>query len=161
MGVRLSGFGEEDGGEGEVSEVYIVTRGSYSDYSIAAVFSTEKKAWDFVRYWMENGNPWDWRDAEVETREIDPHGRDLKDNLAPYFVRMDRDGNTSQLFECRETASEGNTGFDRQGNLYMHPRARDKKHAVKIVNERRGRILAENKWGDQHWLLNAMGTKYR
>lgn len=144
-----------------MSKIYIVTRGSYSDYSIAAVFSTEVKAWDFVRYWQENGNSYDWHDAEVEIRELDPLRRDLKDNLAPYFVRMDRDGNTSQLFECRETMSEGNTGFDVEGNLYTHPRARDKEHAVKITNERRARILAENKWGDQDWLLKVMGTKYR
>lgn len=63
-------------------KVYIVTSGSYSDYGIHEVFSTEEEA---KKYIDAVGTDDDW---EVEEYEVDP--TDWKDSRGIYCIYIDR-----------------------------------------------------------------------
>jgi hypothetical protein len=62
---------------------------------------------------------------------------------------MDKEGNSS---ECNISDSDygfGETeqhGFDIHGAMYIHVFAKDHEHAIKITNEKRVQLIANNQW---------------
>jgi hypothetical protein len=76
-----------------MKNVYVFTKGSYDDYAIEAIFSSRKKAIDFVK--SLNPDPkskFTWEDAWIETWPVDttpmkpytgraPHKEDVLDIL--------------------------------------------------------------------------------
>jgi len=77
-------------------KVYIVTSGSYSDYGIHEVFSTEDEA---KKYIDAVGTDDDW---EVEEYEVDP--TDWKDSRGIYCIKINRmSGNVSVGYRYDET----------------------------------------------------------
>ena len=41
------------------------------------------------------------------------------------------------------------TGFDIKGDMFMTVFAKDEKHAIKIANEKRAMLIAEDCWGNK------------
>jgi hypothetical protein len=110
--------------------VYVVTDGSYSDYSIRGVFSTEQKAQKFIDHLGNNLDS-----PTIEEWNLDDFDSD--DERLPIKVTMDKYGNEA---ECEHYVSVFTTfnvvDTNRFNNkLCVNVRAKDDKHAIKIANE--------------------------
>jgi len=133
-----------------MAKVFVVTSGCYSDYAIRNVFSTEQLAEDFMNMFSDDGYP-EWND--IEEWEVDALGNDMHGKKA-YRVRMNKKGVTVEVdirdsaygFECRDGAEGCATIIDIHNNMCADIAATDEEHAVKIANERRVRLIAENRW---------------
>jgi hypothetical protein len=143
-----------------MKEIYLVTQGSYSDYGVRGVFTDKDLA---TEYAAQITTKYDV--ADVETRPI------MTELIAPigyrgYSIKMDVDGNTDEV-------ENGEVGRDTDENSYAdcdfvldspdkwtgngkyiisgHYNffiCTDKgvEGAIKIANERRIRMISENKW---------------
>lgn len=132
--------------------VWVLTCGKYSDYQLVGLFSTEQLAREYKEAFKDK-----WRDYH-EPREmfLDPGDTSFyKEGRKPYGLYMDRDGNSSDIEErWGADCTEG------EYRLYLYTDypncnetmldftcwATDKEHAVKIANEVRVQLIAEDKW---------------
>jgi len=118
-------------------KVYLVTKGSYSDYRVCCVCSTMEKAEYARRLYVAD---------DIETEELDglpehPHG------MLRYAVTMDRDGNsTCQTESLYYTTDDEWRPYGNGTHVSFHMWASDKTHAVKIANERRAVLIATGQW---------------
>jgi len=121
-------------------KIYIVTQGYYSDYGIVGVFTDKSKAEELCNFGNEIDN---WSDTRIETYESDTI--DVKDKQL-FFVRMQPDGKVLEVEkDFYITDIEDNTvGQDVNGNYYTTCLARDEKHAIKIMAERKLKFNVEN-----------------
>lgn len=137
------------------SEIYIVTHGSYSDYGILGVFLDRALADEFAAQ----------RRADVE---VWPLGAlDLPVGHRRYRVIMDEEGSTEEhgvdvISTCGEDVDLSHAEGDTTGPhtkwgtperfLYTGTRAiyvttdMGEQGAIKIANERRLRLVADNQW---------------
>lgn len=127
--------------------VYIVTHGSYSDYKVYGVFSTEDKAEEFrVAFGFD----------DVEEYALDPpQGTYAKQGRRAYQVVMLKDGSTERVGDATlsgraialgPTSATLSRDSSLEVALSVLTWATDEGHAVKIANEIRTRILAEGRW---------------
>lgn len=139
-------------GDGEVTTIYIVTSGSYSDYGINAAFTDKALA---ERYLADHAHN---NDEQIEEYEADPTGWIPPAGMEYFSVKLARNGD---VLECRGWGKVGpdNGAEDpvTKGYCYDHNHtlhrcvatscwARDKEHAIKIVGERRARFIASGEW---------------
>lgn len=127
-----------------MKQVYAVTDGDYSDYKVIGVYSTQKRAEYAHRlYGVDN---------EIEVWVVDELPEHPRGMLL-FHVRMARDGEVVRMWQGSpgggvvgiESASNyGSVRF--RENLAFDVWAKDEKHAIKIVNEYRGRMLADGMW---------------
>ena len=127
-------------------KVYIVTSGDYSDYGIDAVFTNKKTAEVFAG---KIG-------GEVEIWEISPS--DLIDKITHnkiFCVRMNKEGNTDLVMEEDFDSGDIKNAMEKKTEIFKavdgysmitYMFAKDEKHAVKIANERRVQLIANNEW---------------
>lgn len=144
----------------EVTTLYVVTEGEYSDYRVMGIFSTEEKAKEAATYWNCLNDIEQWQlDPEIPNTD----GRYL------YCVVMNKDGtlhcvqyggnpsreNSSDLFRDSPYGSG-----DRNGPIAFYVMGRDEAHAIKVANERRIQLLAADAWdGDwQTWRKRCAST---
>jgi hypothetical protein len=143
-----------------MNEVYLVTRGRYSDYGVYGVFVDKLLAEEYAQQISTK-----YDNAKVETRPI------ITNLIAPvghraYGITMDIDGNTSEI-ENEEVyddsldrsypelvyVSERNdvpshyTQTGRYGFYVVTDKGQE--GAIKIANERRVRMIAENTWPEK------------
>ena len=119
---------------------YVVTSGCYSDYGIEAVFSSRKAAEAFVAVFSDKRS---WGAKTIEEWPMNPHAQEVASGLMPWFVRMTPEGNATEVrHEDSTYGIDDATRRDTRGNFIDHMWARDKEHAVKIMNERRIVLLA-------------------
>jgi hypothetical protein len=138
--------------------VYLVSRGYYSDYRVVAVFSTLQRAKEFMNL-LPHEKEWN----EVETYELDPPTVALiKEGYQYYTVRMRRDGkvesvavqplNVYSIEECsRDSIHDFYFVPCRGGGELLEAAvwAKSEQHAIKIVNEKRVQLIAQNKWKEE------------
>ena len=124
-----------------MNTIYVVTEGSYSDYRICGVFDSKELAKKFAKSFGEDC-------MEIEEYTLNPFLKEVNENYKPFCIRMTSKG------ECKEVriqdgynCLDSEYGFDSDKNLYCSVFAKDEKHAIKIVNEKRIQILASNTWG--------------
>lgn len=120
--------------------IFVVTSGSYSDYGINAVFTDRALAEAFVSKFNAVER---YEDASIE--EWEANVPDLRGHSV-FFVRMTRSGDVR---ECNEVARssywlDSAPSTDLGGNLISTHVAKDKEHAIKIMNERRTAWLLEH-----------------
>ena len=127
-----------------MSLVYAVTDGSYSDYHVIGVYSTQKRAEYAHRLYRA--------DNEIEVWVVDelpehPRGMFL------FNVLMDRSGEVFRTWQrSPPRATTGIESASNYGRIDLREQvsfdvwAKDEKHAIKIVNEYRGRMLADVMW---------------
>ncbi len=134
------------------NEVYLVTRGEYSDYSICAIFSDKKLAEKYIELFKGNSEEELEEELRIETYKVNPYQYELKADYKPYFVRMTKEGNCIEIkiqdlsyaFESKD--EDLDFGFDIHKNMYLSSFAKDEKDAIKIANEKRLQLIAENRW---------------
>ena len=132
-------------------KIFIVTSGAYSDYHINAAFSTKENAEKYNKLYANS----DFED--IEEFEVDDEmaliNRIRDEKITIYLVCMDRDGNIKETIKESPSISlvkELLTGKQKPV-LYadcmdMCVIAKDEKHAIKIVNEKRTQMIANNEW---------------
>lgn len=131
--------------------IFVLEEGEYSDYHIVGVFSTRENA-ELVRAALNN-------EPSIDEWPIDPSVDGLNKGYTPFNVLMLRDGSV-EMHRTVELSSynlrnpyfvwkrskapcfEPNT----PDCLNMTVLARDEAHAIKIVNEKRARLIAEGGW---------------
>lgn len=134
-------------------KVYIVFDGCYSDTHVEAVFDNRQRAEAFAQTACG-------LDGEVQEWEINEH-RPIPKNKGFFKVTMDIDGNSQVekedlVYYKTEETINGRYNykvFNRISDstqkiklLIMRVFAKDEKHAVKIVNEKRVQLIASGKF---------------
>jgi len=129
-------------------KVYIVTSGSYSDYSIEAVFLDRAKADEYSKLASCFSG--------VEVHDVhagvpNPIKVKLSKGWKYYWVCMKHDGNVSNSYSYDFPYIKDNNNFawekDINGGVVLLADiwARNEKRAIKVVNERRTMDIAEGR----------------
>lgn len=140
----------------KTKNVYAVNSGSYSDYRIDAIFTTRKKARDFMKA-VPSG---DYND--IAEFELDPPTVDLiKRGYSIWVVHMLRDGNTEKInrfendtynvstighFLWKRSEAPAFKGKGVKDILVSKVWAKTENQAVKIANEQRIQMIASGEW---------------
>jgi uncharacterized protein YkvS len=88
----------------------------------------------------------------IEEWKLNPHKLEIGKGHVPFSVRMSKEGNiievkkSDSIYGFVDCINEKKLIFDMNHNLYNHCLAKDEKHAIKITNEIRGQLIAEDKW---------------
>lgn len=131
-----------------MTSIWGVSSGSYSDYIVEALFSSEEKAQEFLDEYSKF-EP----DARLEEFDYDPEPPRAIEVIG---VHIDMEGNVLRVYDPR-WVREGAVGFVGYGlaDVWRGPRVliwvvptTDKERAIKVVNEKRAIILANGAWND-------------
>lgn len=134
----------------------MVTDGEYSNYRILGIFSTEENAEYAKRAYMANN--------DIETVTVDEMPEHPR-GYFQYLVFMERDGNVPKISQqpvgdITFSPWYGDVDYEYEKyhktkallgpgiikNMRWEVLAEDEKHAIKIVNEKRLVMLANNEW---------------
>jgi len=126
--------------------VFLVTRGDYSDYRVCAVFTEKALAEKYIDSFKGNS----YEQFRIENYTLNPYQYELKNDYKPFFLRMTKEGNCTEInvkdssygFEDEDI----DFGFDVNKNMYISIFAKDETHAIKVANEKRVQLIAENRW---------------
>jgi hypothetical protein len=133
--------------EDKKQAIYIVTSGDYSEYRICGAFTEEALAEKFIDSFSGDN----YSEFRIENYALNPYQYELKNDYKPFFVRMMKEGNCIEIKirgSSYDFEDEGAAiGFDVNENMYISIFAKDEKHAIKIANEKRVQLIAENRWG--------------
>ena len=119
-----------------MATIYICTSGEYSDYGINAVFDKKELAEEFCSRYGGYHRRW----------ELNPKGKELRLGYRVYVVTMNKDGDTVEARETNFFADETTWGIRHDGLMYLTCWAKSDQHAVKIANEHRVQMIANNEW---------------
>lgn len=142
-------------------KVFVVEQGEYSDYRVVGVFSSMENAQLIADAINTSDDGYISGGATVAEWSLDPAVNELRQGFAPFVVTMREDG---AVEKCARWAVCGYelTGYVRMWRRTKAPAyrgnpdapdvlsaliwARDEKHAVKIANEHRTRMIATGEW---------------
>lgn len=123
-------------------EVYVVTSGSYSDYTVEAVFLDKEKAECYAKFCIGD-------EGTVETFDTldDCFEFDVK-TVEYYQVNMDGDGSITRVAKCKYEHLSGTDEFKEKfkcmgASFYGEIIADTKKKAIKIMQDKRAEWLAD------------------
>lgn len=127
--------------------VYVVTDGHYSDYRVVGICSTLEKA-NRLRELYNCKN-------DIKEMALDDLP-DVPPGLYAFVVVMDQDGNVrySRREGCDVMQNNWKWAPYCDGkNVAFYVWARDDRHAIKIANEQRIQLIANNQWivDIDHW----------
>lgn len=137
------------------SKVYIVTSGCYSDYGVEGVFSTRENAQKVVDLYSPGSDfMGEWR---IEEFELDRLMTFAERGKQLYSIEMEKDGTVVKCnVEFREDLPPDEEfhyvsfkSFPCRLCLITHVIATSKEHAIKIANERRAFLIANNLWAEE------------
>jgi hypothetical protein len=122
--------------------VYVVTCGTYSDYSICAVFSNKELAEDYINSFSKGYD----NSLRIEEYELNVKG-DLKGKKA-FEIIIEKNGNIKSVeyadsYDLTNTRTYFRLAHDKN-SLVVYCFAKDKNHAIKIANEKRIKYIALN-----------------
>lgn len=123
--------------------IYIVTSGSYSDYSIEEVFDNKELAQKYIDNYLRSS----YDEPEIEEHTLNPLVRELSTNKKAYALTIDKEGNTEFKSSSFFNSQESVCFRDWDNKLLISCWANDEQHAIKIANEKRLQLLAANQWG--------------
>ena len=131
-------------------QIFIVTSGDYSDYGIDSVYSTKENAEKYIKLYPSIRYEIEEFDVDEEMALIN---RIRDEKITIYLVCMDRDGNVKEIRKesPRISLVEELLAGKHRRVLYADCMdlcviAKDEKHAIKIVNEKRTQMIANNEW---------------
>ncbi len=140
-----------------MTQIFVISSGSYSDYRINAIFSSNKLAREYMAA-VKNS---DYNDIEVY--ELDPPAADLiKRGYYVWNVLMLHDGTTERVDRTKNdyydvedvprhhvwerTKAPAYKGKGIPDALDSRVWAKTEQQAVKIVNEKRVQMIADGRW---------------
>lgn len=119
-------------------KAYLVSEGHYSDYIVEAIFSNKEKAEDYIKGFTAGYN-------DIREFEIDPEFVPVKNNMWKVHMRKDGIVEWCGLVDTRSNMFED--GYSVYGNKAIFTvGAKNKKHAIKIANEKRAYLIANDAW---------------
>jgi hypothetical protein len=138
-----------------VKKIWVIEEGSYSNYRVVGVFSSRKNA-EVVAKALKSG----YDNPTIACWALDPIIEELSKGLRQHLVLMLRDGTVERIGATELTSYEisGSASIWRRSSapaykgkgvpdcLQATVWAKDEKHAVKIANEIRGRMIANGEW---------------
>ena len=138
-----------------MKSVWAIEQGSYSDYHVVGVFSTRAKAQLVMNALKEKYN-----EPSIAEWPLDPAVTALRTGLTTWNIMMLRDGTVECCEPCELTSYtlDGSFTLLRRASAPAYKGkgiedclngiiwAKDKPHAIKIANEKRTQMIAENKW---------------
>ena len=131
---------------GNKKKVYVVTTGSYSDYSVSAIYSDRDSADVATGLLSDSNDVQEWILDEVPADDI--RGR------IRYLVVMAKDGLTEKIrtyqYSLDSSHSIGSSPTTGKPSLYNYCWAMNEEHAVKITNDIRVRLIAQDEWKYQN-----------
>lgn len=139
--------------------VFVIEQGSYSDYRVVGVYTTRRAAEMVCTAINANET---WEKAEVSEWPLNPAADALNAGQSQHRVLMRRDGTVEECKrqdirtyeltgEChiwRRSTAPAYRGKGVPDVLQATVWAEDVPHAIKIVNERRGQMIAMGEWED-------------
>ena len=133
-----------------MAKCWLVTTGSYSDYKVEAVFTTEAMAKQYIAMWPKGydteGGYHVEPDVDIQTCSLDEFPG-VPAGMIRYSVAFDREGNCEVKHVNPGSGNETvSTCHGRDPRLWTFCWARDEKHAAKIANERRVQAIASGEW---------------
>lgn len=140
--------------------VFVIEEGEYLDYHVVGLFSTKENA-QFIYDLLKSGE-YSGGLHEIAEWEIDPSVDELRKGYRPFYVVMLKDG-TVETCDKRDISSYN---FRISPNFFLWKRteapaykgkgipdalscdvfAKNEKHAVKIANEHRAKMIANGEW---------------
>jgi hypothetical protein len=141
-----------------MTSIWVVEQGAYSDYRVVGVFSSHENA-QHVADAINKASS--YNEATVAEWPLDPAVHELRQGFTPFLVVMREDG-TAERCERQDVS-----GYELAGSVEMWRRtqapayrgnpdkpdvlkalvwAKDGRHAVKIANEHRTRMIASGEW---------------
>lgn len=141
----------------QLTKIWVVEQGSYSDYSVVGVFTSEKNA-RLVADAINVGDRYD--EATISEWELDPGVEHLRAGRTQHLVHMLADGTVERCEEWEistyelagkidvweRTKALAYQGTGKPDILTAIVWATDKTHAIKIVNEARIQMLADGRF---------------
>lgn len=124
-----------------MSKIYIITCGQYSDYHIVGIYDDKELAEERLPLYDAK-----YRYADIKEYELNPQV-DHPKGLLPYSVKMDIEGNAKaerESIACFSGREWEPYGDNKSVSFEMW--AKDEAHAIKIANERRVQLIANNQW---------------
>lgn len=119
-------------------KVYALTKGSYSDYHIVGIYSSSEKAAEAKLLYGE--------DSGIEEYELDYLPEHPPGHLM-YMVQMNAAGHTGIVkTESADNSVREWVPYGDGENVAFMMWATSVEHAVKIANERRAQLIANNEW---------------
>lgn len=135
-GLGAGGVGREDK---DVSKVFVITKGSYSDYTIVGIYSTSKGAQRAISLLnIEDVNEIE----EYELNELDPLVNKFARGYRIWWVSMQRDGTVARVYAERSLHTYINHRKDGNPAVWGQVLAKSEEHAIKIVNDKRAQLIA-------------------
>lgn len=132
-------------------KIYVVTEGDYSDYKICGIYSNKRNARKALKLYGK------W--AGIEEHVIDAFPKSPKGMFA-WRVKMNRNGDTEEVININITEFERYPEQYAEGAFLAYTLARNKSHAIKIANERRAQLIAENWFDIEEAKAHALRIKY-
>lgn len=139
--------------------VWVIEKGSYSDYRVVGVYTTKVKA-DLVC--TEINKEGGYEPATISEWPLDPGVEAINHGLLPFTVWMLRDGTAEKVVSMcagdfehtlndkpriwRRSTAPAYQIKKAADCLTAQVFAKDTQHAVKIVNEYRTRMIAKGEW---------------
>lgn len=122
-----------------MNSVWVIERGSYSDYEVLGIYTSEEKAKAVAAVLNEK-----WDSARVGKWDLDPGLDGLAPHCGAWSITMDHLGQVQSVqrsFGIPEGLHVDNRWKRVGGEVW----ARDQGHAVKIANEYRAQAIAEGR----------------
>jgi len=123
--------------------MYVITEGG--GFKSSAVFDKKELAEKFIGL-FENS----FDEFRIEEYVLNPYEKETNGGYNPFFLRMNKDGDCYEIKKSEYVSDFKNEkmvfGFCMHGDLYISVFAKDEKHAIKIANEKRIELIANNKW---------------
>jgi hypothetical protein len=154
-----------------MTKVYVVTKGSYSDFHVDQIFSSKEKAENYIKLVNNKYNVYSHVNSDIEEYELDPDTtlpKSLHKFKTFYHVEMDRDGNTISchhegydVFKPEDSQEHYRLwlrkDYNEETGKFEYPytlngydvNANDEKHAIKKMGEKRQYLLRIGKWPEQ------------
>ena len=124
--------------------IYLVTSGDYSDYHVCAVFDSK----DIAEQYLEQYNNLS-ANSYLSKAKIEEYP--LNAAVTPegfiYDIIMWRDGDIQGCYFCSDPQQSANDGrVTEMGRFQIRVRGKTTKHAIKIANEKRTFLIANNQY---------------
>lgn len=138
--------------------VWVVERGSYSDYRVVGVFSSREYAQQIADAINISGDGYE--KATIAEWPLDPAVHELRSGFVKYLVVMQEDGTVEKVKQrdigsyeiagavamWRRSRAPAYSGQNVKDVLEATVWAKDEAHAIKITNEHRTRMIASGEW---------------